>query len=186
MQVDSSRRSTNEALEDLPVPLDACAQALAELHVLTASLDVSGDGTADLLVDRDFVNAGDCLERLGLFDRQPQRERLGLLRLASPPARLRSRPGDGARLEPPLRLMAPTAKGARTPIVLAVALGGALGSAARYGVDRLIERRSFTVFPWSTFTINATGCLLIGVVVATFVYQAAMRDEMLPRKALPK
>jgi len=55
------------------------------------------------------------------------------------------------------------------PIVLAVALGGALGSAARYGVDRLIERRSFAVFPWSTFTINATGCLLIGVVVAALV-----------------
>ena len=55
------------------------------------------------------------------------------------------------------------------PIVVAVALGGALGSAARYGVDRLIERRSFAVFPWSTFTINATGCLLIGVVVASLV-----------------
>lgn len=55
------------------------------------------------------------------------------------------------------------------PIVLAVALGGALGSAARYGVDRLIERRSFAVFPWSTFTINATGCLLIGIVIAALV-----------------
>lgn len=55
------------------------------------------------------------------------------------------------------------------PVILAVALGGALGSAARYGVDRLIERRSFSLFPWSTFTINATGCLLIGVVVAALV-----------------
>lgn len=25
------------------------------------------------------------------------------------------------------------------------------------------------MFPWSTFTINATGCLLIGVVIATLV-----------------
>ena len=55
------------------------------------------------------------------------------------------------------------------PVVLAVALGGAIGSLARYGLDRLIERRSFAVFPWSTFTINATGCLLIGVVLATLV-----------------
>ena len=55
------------------------------------------------------------------------------------------------------------------PVLLAVALGGALGSSARYGVDRLIERRSFSIFPWSTFTINATGCLLIGVVVAALV-----------------
>ena len=55
------------------------------------------------------------------------------------------------------------------PVVLAVALGGAAGSLARYGLDRFIERRSFAVFPWSTFTINATGCLLIGLVVAALV-----------------
>jgi fluoride exporter len=52
------------------------------------------------------------------------------------------------------------------PVLLAVALGGAVGSLARYGADRLIERRISSVFPWSTFTINATGCLLIGVLVA--------------------
>jgi CrcB protein len=55
------------------------------------------------------------------------------------------------------------------PVFIAVALGGAVGSLARYGLDRLIERRSFAVFPWSTFTINVTGCLLIGAVVAALV-----------------
>jgi CrcB protein len=55
------------------------------------------------------------------------------------------------------------------PVLVAVALGGAVGSLARYGLDRFIERRSFAVFPWSTFTINATGCLLIGVVIAGLV-----------------
>lgn len=55
------------------------------------------------------------------------------------------------------------------PVFLAVAFGGALGSIARYGADKLIERRSFSIFPWSTFTINATGCLLIGVVIAALV-----------------
>lgn len=55
------------------------------------------------------------------------------------------------------------------PIYLAVAAGGALGALARYVLDRLIERRSFAVFPWSTFTINATGCLVIGVVIAALV-----------------
>jgi CrcB protein len=55
------------------------------------------------------------------------------------------------------------------PVFLAVALGGALGSTARYGLDRLIERRSFALFPWSTFTINVSGCLLIGVVIAALV-----------------
>ena len=55
------------------------------------------------------------------------------------------------------------------PVLLAVAIGGALGSAARYGLDRLIERRSFSVFPWSTFTVNVTGCLVIGIVLAALV-----------------
>ena len=45
------------------------------------------------------------------------------------------------------------------PVFLAVAAGGALGSLSRYAVDRLIERRVASVFPWSTFTINVTGCL---------------------------
>jgi CrcB protein len=55
------------------------------------------------------------------------------------------------------------------PIPLAVALGGALGAVARYALDRVIERHSIGVFPWSTFTINASGCLLIGIVVAALV-----------------
>jgi CrcB protein len=55
------------------------------------------------------------------------------------------------------------------PAVLAVAAGGALGALARFGLDSLIERRTFSVFPWSTFTINLSGCFVIGVVVAALV-----------------
>jgi fluoride exporter len=54
-------------------------------------------------------------------------------------------------------------------LVLAVALGGAAGAVARYGLDRLIEHHVFTVFPWSTFTINITGCFLVGAAVASLV-----------------
>ena len=54
-------------------------------------------------------------------------------------------------------------------VYLAVALGGAAGATSRFGIDRAIERRSFAVFPWATFTINISGCLLIGVVVAALV-----------------
>jgi CrcB protein len=46
------------------------------------------------------------------------------------------------------------------PVVLAVALGGALGASARYGTDRLISTSS--TFPWSTFVVNMVGCFLIG------------------------
>lgn len=55
------------------------------------------------------------------------------------------------------------------PIVAAIAVGGALGALARYGLDRLIEHHLFTVFPWSTFTINVTGCMLAGVVIGALV-----------------
>jgi fluoride exporter len=55
------------------------------------------------------------------------------------------------------------------PVVLAVALGGALGASARYGADRLIERSLGGLFPWSTFLVNISGCFVIGVFSAAFV-----------------
>jgi CrcB protein len=55
------------------------------------------------------------------------------------------------------------------PVILAVAVGGAVGASARYLVDRLIERGSDSVFPWSTFVVNLSGCLLIGVLTAALV-----------------
>jgi fluoride exporter len=54
-------------------------------------------------------------------------------------------------------------------LVIAVGLGGAAGALARYGLDRLIEHHVMTVFPWSTFTINITGCFLAGLAVAALV-----------------
>jgi CrcB protein len=51
------------------------------------------------------------------------------------------------------------------PRVLGViALGGALGALARYGVALALPTRPGG-FPWSTFLINVTGCLLIGVLM---------------------
>jgi CrcB protein len=55
------------------------------------------------------------------------------------------------------------------PVFLAVALGGGLGALSRYGLDRLVEHRSFSVFPWSTFAINISGCLVIGVIIAALI-----------------
>jgi CrcB protein len=55
------------------------------------------------------------------------------------------------------------------PVQLAVALGGALGALARYLVDRFIEAREVGLFPWGTFTINVSGCLLVGAVVSALV-----------------
>jgi CrcB protein len=52
---------------------------------------------------------------------------------------------------------------------VSVAVGGALGAVSRYGLDRVIEQRSESSFPWSTFVINVTGCLLVGFLIAALV-----------------
>ncbi len=55
------------------------------------------------------------------------------------------------------------------PVIVGVALGGALGASARYLLDRAIEQHTFSVFPWATFTVNLTGCFLIGVISESLV-----------------
>jgi CrcB protein len=55
------------------------------------------------------------------------------------------------------------------PVIVGVALGGAFGASARYTLDRLIEARSESVFPWATFVINISGCFLIGLISATLI-----------------
>lgn len=42
-----------------------------------------------------------------------------------------------------------------------IALGGALGALARYGLDGVVSRR-VSSFPLGTFVINVTGSLLVG------------------------
>jgi CrcB protein len=55
------------------------------------------------------------------------------------------------------------------PIALAVAAGGSLGALARYGLDSLLEHHVDSLFPWSTFAINVSGCFLNGLLVALLV-----------------
>jgi len=68
-----------------------------------------------------------------------------------PSARVGSRPLP----EVPLRLAA-------------IAVGGALGTLARYGTDRAIVA-SPTGFPWATFAVNVSGSFLLGLVVTLVV-----------------
>jgi CrcB protein len=52
------------------------------------------------------------------------------------------------------------------PMVLtAVGVGGALGSAARYGVSQTIAVQA-NGFPWATFAVNVSGSFALGVVMA--------------------
>jgi CrcB protein len=45
---------------------------------------------------------------------------------------------------------------------LLIAFGGALGSMARYWVGTTIAGRMGTKFPYGTFVINITACMIIG------------------------
>jgi CrcB protein len=54
-------------------------------------------------------------------------------------------------------------------VALAVAVGGAFGAVSRYGVDALVERRSESLFPWSTFVINLSGCFAVRFLIAAIV-----------------
>jgi CrcB protein len=46
-----------------------------------------------------------------------------------------------------------------------IALGGALGAIARYEVTNLIQHETHVGFPYGTFVVNITGCLIIGIAI---------------------
>jgi fluoride exporter len=50
--------------------------------------------------------------------------------------------------------------------VLLVALGAAIGAPLRYLVDRTVQARHDSLFPWGTFAVNSAGSFLLGVLTA--------------------
>ena len=46
-----------------------------------------------------------------------------------------------------------------------VALGGALGALARYGLSGWVYDRMGESFPWGTLVVNLVGCLALGIVI---------------------
>jgi CrcB protein len=60
-----------------------------------------------------------------------------------------------------------------TPLaLLSVAVGGALGSVARYAVTVLTARALGAGFPWGTLTVNVVGSLLMGVLAVLLLERA--------------
>ena len=57
---------------------------------------------------------------------------------------------------------------AQPPVVLAIALGGALGAPARYGVARLVHAAP-DGFPWATFWTNLTGSFALGLILVAIL-----------------
>lgn len=48
--------------------------------------------------------------------------------------------------------------------ILLVGFGGFIGSVARFLVSKYFQENYATVFPWSTFTVNILGSLIIGII----------------------
>jgi CrcB protein len=49
-------------------------------------------------------------------------------------------------------------------------LAAAIGAPARYLVDGWVQDRASGAFPWGTFTVNATGCLALGLLTGLGLY----------------
>ncbi len=48
-------------------------------------------------------------------------------------------------------------------LLLAAGMGGFVGTLIRYLCGKLLRSAAPASFPWSTFIVNAAGCLLIGI-----------------------
>ena len=52
------------------------------------------------------------------------------------------------------------------PVLLQIALGGAIGASARYLLVNAVTRFVGPGFPWGTFLVNVVGCFGIGLAAA--------------------
>jgi len=57
-----------------------------------------------------------------------------------------------------------------------VALAGALGALARYGVHGLVQSRTASRFPYGTVVVNLTGAFALGLLVGLVTYQGLDPD----------
>jgi CrcB protein len=57
---------------------------------------------------------------------------------------------------------------------VAVAVAGAVGALARYGLEGLVSRRSPGAFPWGTFAVNVSGAFLLGLVFTVMTEQLSV------------
>ena len=60
--------------------------------------------------------------------------------------------------------------------LLLVVLGAAVGAPLRYVIDRTVQLRHGSDFPWGTCTVNLVACLALGVVTGAVVSGAAGSD----------
>jgi len=61
---------------------------------------------------------------------------------------------------------------------LLVALGGAVGSALRYIIQSTVHSKYPNFYPYGTFVINISGCLLIGLLMGLAVQQKVLSPQV--------
>jgi CrcB protein len=60
-----------------------------------------------------------------------------------------------------------------------VAIGGAIGATARYGVSELVQMRTRGSFPWGTMAVNVIGCLLMGTLAPVLMEKLRPEHRLL-------
>ena len=63
-------------------------------------------------------------------------------------------------------------------IILLVAIGGAIGSVARYLVGRAALLLWGVDFPWGTLLVNVMGCFLMGLLAGLLAHFAELSQEV--------
>lgn len=54
--------------------------------------------------------------------------------------------------------------------LIAIGIGGALGTVSRYGINLTAVHLMGHGFPWGTLAVNVTGSLLMGMLIAIFAH----------------
>lgn len=62
--------------------------------------------------------------------------------------------------------------------LLWLALAGACGTLARYGLGGWVQRMTSPGFPWGTLAVNITGCFLFGLIWALAQQRLAVAPEV--------
>jgi CrcB protein len=62
--------------------------------------------------------------------------------------------------------------------LLCLAVAGAAGALARYGLAGLVQRAAGGTFPWGTLAVNVTGCFAAGLLWALFEDRVSISGEL--------
>jgi CrcB protein len=90
---------------------------------------------------------------------------------------------DPDLVNPAARRQRERTRPARLGVLLTIALGGMLGTPARYAVGRVLHVAPGS-FPWSTFVVNVSGSLVLGVLLTLIVERWPPRRYLRPFAAI--